>query len=169
MAAIAVLVGPPGAGKTTIGQAVASALGVPFADADALIQQRAGKPIPDIFADEGEPAFRALEQAVIAESLQTLGGVLSLGGGAILDESTRKLLAEQTVVFLSVELSEAVKRVGSGSGRPLLATDPRATMKVLLEQRGPLYASVATYTVATDGREPEEIAAEVGALLSPLT
>ncbi|GAA4589556.1 shikimate kinase [Actinoplanes octamycinicus] len=165
MAPVAVLVGPPGAGKTTVGEAVAAALGVGFADTDTIIEQRAGKPIPDIFVEDGEPAFRALERTVVAESLAAFDGVLALGGGAIMDESTRKLLREQTVVFLSVELADAIKRVGLGAGRPLLAMNPRATMKFLLEQRRPLYTEVATHTVSTDGREPAEIAPEVAALL----
>jgi shikimate kinase len=166
MAPVAVLVGPPGAGKSTIGEAVAAALGVEFADTDTIIEARAGKPIPEIFIDDGEPAFRALERATVAESLASFGGVLALGGGAILDEATRKLLLDHTVVFLSVELSDAIKRVGLGAGRPLLAMNPRATMKFLLDQRRPLYAEVATVTVTTDGREPAEIATEVAAHLA---
>ncbi|GAB1688972.1 shikimate kinase [Krasilnikovia sp. M28-CT-15] len=162
---VAVLVGPPGAGKTTIGLGVASALGVAFADTDSIIEERAGKPIPDIFAEDGEPAFRVLEREVVASSLASFAGVLALGGGAVLDEATRKLLREHTVVFLSVGLSDAVRRVGLGAGRPLLATDPHATMKVLLEQRRRLYVEVARHTVTTDGREPVEIAAEVVATL----
>jgi shikimate kinase len=165
MAPTAVVVGAPGAGKTTVGQAVASRLGVPFADSDAIIEERAGKPIPEIFFDDGEDAFRALERAAIADALRDFDGVLALGGGAILDEGTRALLSAARVVYLSVELSDAVKRVGLGAGRPLLAINPRATMKFLLDQRKPLYASVATHTVATDGREIDDIAAEVVGLL----
>jgi shikimate kinase len=167
MAPVAVVVGAPGAGKTTVGSAVAARLGVPFADSDAIIEERAGKPIPEIFFDDGEDAFRALERAAISDALSEFNGVLALGGGAILNDATRALLAEQTVVYLSVELSDAVKRVGLGAGRPLLAVNPRATLKYLLDQRRPLYAEVATHTVVTDGREPEEIAAEVAALLKP--
>jgi shikimate kinase len=168
MSPIAVVVGAPGAGKTTIGAAVAGLLGVPFADADAIIEGRAGKPIPEIFFDDGEDAFRALERATIATALDEFDGVLALGGGAILHDGTRELLSSQTVVYLSVELSDAVRRVGLGAGRPLLAINPRATLKYLLDQRRPLYASVATHTVATDGREPADIAAEVAALLKPM-
>ncbi|GIE82748.1 shikimate kinase [Actinoplanes philippinensis] len=165
MAPVAVLVGVMGAGKTTIGRAVAAELGVPFGDTDAIIEERAGKPIPEIFVDDGEAAFRALEREVVAESLETFGGVLALGGGAILDEGTRKLLAAHTVVYLSVELADAVKRVGLGAGRPLLAINPRATLKYLLDQRRPLYLEVATYTVTTDGRDEAGITAEVVAAL----
>lgn len=161
----AVIVGPPGAGKTTVGQAVADQLGVEFTDTDHLIEVRAGKPIPEIFFDDGEDAFRILERETIASALGTFDGILALGGGAILHEGTRELLREHTVVFLSVELADAVKRVGLGGGRPLLAVNPRATLKYLMEQRRPLYASVATHTLATDGRAPEELAAEVAALL----
>ncbi|MFF5294772.1 shikimate kinase [Paractinoplanes globisporus] len=165
MAPVAVFVGAPGAGKSTIGEAVAGLLGLPFRDADTIIEAKAGKPIPEIFFDDGEDAFRLLERETIAAALQDYDGILALGGGAILHEGTRELLKGHTVVYLSVELSDAVKRVGLGAGRPLLAINPRATLKYLLDQRRPLYAEVATHTVATDGREPEEIAAEVAALL----
>jgi shikimate kinase len=165
MAPVAVLVGAPGAGKTTVGTAVAELLGVPFADSDAIVEERAGKPVPDIFFDDGEEAFRALERAAIAAALEEFDGVLALGGGAILDEGTRARLAGHPVVHLSVELSDAVKRVGLGAGRPLLAVNPRATMKYLLDQRKPLYASVARFTVPTDGREVPDIAAEVAGRL----
>jgi shikimate kinase len=165
MAPRAVLVGTMGAGKTTVGQAVAQVLGVPFADVDAIIEERAGKPIPEIFFDDGEDEFRRLEKQAVADALQGFDGVLALGGGAIMNEETRALLAGHTVVYLTVELADAVKRVGLGAGRPMLAINPRATMKYLLDQRKPLYASVATHTVPTDGREIDDIADEVAGLL----
>ena len=165
MAPVCVLVGPPGAGKTTTGVTLAELLGVAFTDTDAVIERTAGKPIPDIFVDDGEAAFRALERTAVAETLESFDGVLALGGGSILDERTRAALAGHTVVFLSVELADAVKRVGLGAGRPLLTINPRATLRHLMEQRRPLYAQVATHTVATDGRTPEEIAAELAATL----
>jgi shikimate kinase len=165
MAPVAVLVGTMGAGKTSVGQAVASRMGLPFADTDELIEAQAGKPIPEIFFDDGEDAFRAMERSVVASALSQFGGILALGGGAIMNDETRALLAEHNVVWLTVELSDAVKRVGLGAGRPMLAINPRATMKYLLDQRKPLYASVAAHTVATDGREIDDIAAEVVELL----
>lgn len=164
---VCVLVGAPGSGKTTVGQALAAELGVEFRDTDADIEQLAGKPIPEIFVDEGEAHFRTLERAAVAAALASCGGVLALGGGAILAEENRAALIGHTVVHLSVELPDAVKRVGLGAGRPLLAINPRATLKHLMEQRRPLYAEVATATVVTDGRTPEELATEIAALLKP--
>ena len=158
---VAVLVGPPGAGKTTVGELLAKHWNVGFRDTDADIEASAGKPIPDIFVDDGEDHFRALERAAVATALAEFDGVLALGGGAVLAEETRALLRGHRVIYLSVELSDAVSRVGLGAGRPLLAINPRATLKYLLEQRRPLYAEVATLTVVTDGRTPEAIADEI--------
>jgi len=161
---VCVLVGPPGSGKTSSGRLLAEALGVPFRDTDAEIEQATGKPIPEIFIDHGEPHFRALEQAAVAEALAG-DGVLALGGGAVLAEPTRAALAGHTVVFLSVELPDAIKRVGLGPGRPLLTVNPRATLRHQLAQRRPIYQQVATFTVVTDGHTPEEVADEVLAAL----
>ncbi|HEX5596312.1 MAG TPA: shikimate kinase [Micromonosporaceae bacterium] len=167
MAPVCVLVGPPGSGKTTTGAALASVLGVDFRDTDVDIEAAAGKPIPEIFVDEGEDHFRTFERAAVAAALASFDGVLALGGGAVLAEETRATLAGQTVVYLSVELPDAIKRVGLGVGRPLLALNPRATLKYLLDQRRPLYEEVATYTVATDGRTPEQVVEEILAHLRP--
>jgi shikimate kinase len=150
-----------GAGKTTVGGLVAVALGVGFQDSDAIIEARAGKPIPDIFVDDGEPHFRALERQAVADALAGHTGVLALGGGAVLADETRERLRGHTVVFLSVDLADAAHRVGLGAGRPLLAVNPRATMKHLLELRRPLYEEVAMVTVKTDGITPEEVCATV--------
>ncbi|WP_405434008.1 shikimate kinase [Micromonospora sp. NBC_00617] len=166
MAPVVVLVGVPGCGKTTVGQALAATLGVEFRDTDADIEQLAGKTIPEIFIDEGEDHFRALERAAVAAALAAGTGVLALGGGAVLAEETRAALVGHRVVHLSVELPDAVKRVGLGAGRPLLAINPRATLKHLMDQRRPLYAEVATETVITDGRTPAAVVAEIAALLA---
>ncbi|MFC4017939.1 shikimate kinase [Micromonospora sp. GCM10011542] len=165
MAPVVVLVGAPGCGKTTVGRVLAATLGVEFRDTDCDIESMAGKPIPEIFIDEGEAHFRTLERAAVAAALAGGTGVLALGGGAVLAEETRAALLGHRVVHLSVELPHAVKRVGLGAGRPLLAINPRATLKHLMDQRRPLYTEVATATVATDGRTPEEIAGEIAALL----
>ncbi|MEU7618834.1 shikimate kinase [Micromonospora rifamycinica] len=164
---VCVLVGSPGSGKSTVGAELAALLGVDFRDTDTDIEEMAGKPIPEIFIDEGEAHFRALERAAVLAALASHAGVLALGGGAVLAEEARGALVGHTVVHLSVELPDAVKRVGLGAGRPLLSINPRATLKHLMDQRRPLYAEVATATVVTDGRSPEEIVAEVVALLKP--
>ena len=158
MAPAAVLMGPPGAGKTTVGQAVARLLGVAFADTDQLIEERAGKPIPEIFFDDGEAVFRALERETIASSLESFDGVLALGGGAILDPGTRDLLRPHTVFFLSVELAAAVKRVGLDTARPLLLGNVRGRLLTLLNERAVLYAEVATETIDTDALAPDAVA-----------
>ncbi|MEU7982694.1 shikimate kinase [Micromonospora sp. NPDC049081] len=164
---VCVLVGAPGSGKSTVGAELATLLGVAFRDTDTDIEQMAGKPIPEIFIDEGEAHFRALERAAVLAALTSHAGVLALGGGAILAEENRAALVGHTVVHLSVELPDAVKRVGLGAGRPLLSVNPRATLKHLMDQRRPLYTEVATATVVTDGRAPEDLAAEIVALLKP--
>jgi shikimate kinase len=164
---VCVLVGAPGSGKTSTGRALAQALGVPFRDTDADIEAAAGRPIPEIFIDDGEAHFRTLERQAVAAALASFGGVLALGGGAILAAETRAALAGHTVVYLSVELAAAVSRIDLGAGRPLLAVNPRATLKYLLDQRRPLYEQVATLTVVTDGRTVADVAAEIQTLLKP--
>ena len=146
---VAVLVGAPGAGKTTVGGALAARLGVAFRDTDADVEARAGKSIADLFVEDGEEHFRALERQAVAVALEEHDGVLSLGGGAVLAEETRGLLREQVVVWLDVDLSGAAGRVGLGQGRPLVGLNPRAQLRQLLEQRRPLYREVATHTVDT--------------------
>ena len=156
-----VLVGPMGAGKSTVGALLADAWGVAARDTDADVEAMEGRSISDIFVDSGEDHFRDLERTAVAEALATHDGVLALGGGAVLDESTRTLLADHTVVFLRVGLSDAVKRVGLGSGRPLLLGNVRSRIKALLDERTPVYEAVATHVVETDGRTPDEVAAEI--------
>ena len=160
-----VVLGPPGAGKTTIGQLLAERLDLPFRDVDEDIVVSAGKPISDIFTSDGEPVFRAMEEQAVADGLKTHEGVLALGGGAVLSAATRELLAGHTVVFLNVGMAEGVRRTGLSSARPLLTgINPRATFKALLDARLPLYREVATIEVVTDHLEPEQV---VDAVLAP--
>ncbi len=155
------LVGAPGAGKTTVGRLVAGQIGVAFRDTDDDVEAVAGKSISDIFLEDGEPAFRALERAAVAAALNAHDGVLALGGGAVTDPRTRVLLGGHLVVFLDVGLADAASRVGLNRDRPLLIANPRAQLKRLLDERRPLYAEVATLTVDTAGRTPDEVVAEV--------
>jgi shikimate kinase len=162
----AVVVGPPGAGKSTVGQLLAVRLDLPFRDVDDDIVRTAGKPITDIFATDGEPAFRALEEQAVATALAEHHGVLALGGGAILSERTRATLAGHPVVFLNVGMAEGVKRTGLSGARPLLAgVNPRATFKTLLDARIPLYREVAVVEVATDDVTPSRIVDDILAAL----
>lgn len=156
-----VLVGPPGAGKSTVGRILAARLGVDYRDTDADIEAAAGKPIPDIFVDHGEPHFRDLERAAVRDALAGHPGVLSLGGGAVMDDGTRALLTGLPVAFLDVGMHAAVHRVGLDAPRPLLAVNPRQRWRELMEARRPLYTEVARAVVGTDDRSPEDVAEAV--------
>jgi len=159
---VAILIGPPGAGKTTVGTELAARLGVGFTDTDAAISDAAGKPVADIFIDDGEPAFRALEREAVAAAIGSHAGVVGLGGGAVLDLGTRTRLAGRPVVYLVASFPELARRVGMDRPRPLLiGTNPRAQLKALLDQRLPIYQELAWLTVNTEGREPVDIAAEI--------
>ena len=165
MAPRAIIIGAPGAGKTSVGRRVAERLGVEFRDSDAAIEKRAGKPVSDIFLSDGEAEFRRLEREVIAESLADVDGVLSVGGGAVLDPDTRKAFSHHTVVWLEVDLGNATKRVGMNSARPLLMGNVRGTMTTMLNERTPLYEEVATVTVDTSGRPLKDVVDDVVAEL----
>ena len=156
-----VLVGAPGAGKTTVGRIAAERLGVGFRDTDVDVEQLAGKSVADVFYDDGEPAFRDLEKRAVAAALAEHEGVLSLGGGAVLDAGTRALLAEQQVVLLQVGLADAARRVGLSRDRPVLALNPRAALHRLMAERAPLYEQVATVRVDTDGKTVQQVVDEV--------
>lgn len=156
-----VLVGPMGAGKTTVGRALATAWSVDLRDTDHDVEAAEGRPISEIFVDSGEAHFRALEREAVATALAEHDGVLALGGGAVLAESTRAALEGHEVVFLRVGLSDAVKRVGLGSSRPLLLGNVRGRIKALLDERSPIYEQVASVVVDTDARSVDEVAADI--------
>ncbi len=167
-----VLVGPPGAGKSTVARVLADLLGVPARDTDADVERTAGKPIREIFVDDGEPHFRTLERAAVVRALAEHAGVLALGGGAVMDPLTEAALAEHAgrggaIVFLDVSLAYASPRVGFNQARPLLVGNPRAQWQELMERRRPVYERVATLVVSTDGRTAGQVARTIAAALEP--
>lgn len=165
MTPVVVLVGPPGAGKTTVGQLVSAALGLKLRDTDVDVEEAAGKSIGDIFIDHGEPHFRALERVAVSDALTTHDGVVAVGGGAVLNEATRQQLLAHRVVFLDVSLRNAAARIGLNRDRPLLLGDVRGKLRRLLVERRPLYEEVASVTVSTDDRDPAQVAEDVIAVV----
>ena len=163
-----VLVGPPGSGKSTVARALADRWQLTARDTDLDVEAAAGKPVSDVFVEDGEPAFRSLEHAAVLTALDEHDGVLALGGGAVLDPATQSALAAYrggggTVVFLDVSLAHAAPRVGLNQSRPLLLGNPRARWQVLMAERRPVYEAVSTFTVLTDGLRPAAVAARIEA------
>ncbi len=164
----AVVIGPPGAGKTTVGALLAESWQVSLRDTDVDVEQSTGRSIADLFTTDGESVFRAMEEEAVAAAVAEHEGVVALGGGAVLSERTRAVLRAVPVVFLSVGLAEGARRTGLSTARPLLAgVNPRATFKALLDARMPLYREVATVEIDTDHRQPAEIVEAVRAALAP--
>lgn len=152
-----VLIGVPGAGKTTVGELLAAHLGLPFVDSDHVIEAQAGKPISDIFTQDGEATFRALEADVIASLLADSRHVLSLGGGALGNSGTRALLKKHIVIWLETGLTQAVERVGLNRNRPLLLGNVRGQLSSLLVAREPIYREAATIVIDTSARNVAEV------------
>ena len=160
----AVLIGPPGSGKSSVGEELAKILGCEFVDSDTQIVARSGKAIAEIFLDDGEATFRSLEREVVGELLQSTPGVLSLGGGAILDPDSQKLLAASKakgteIIYLHIELTTAVQRVGLNKDRPMLLLNPRQQWNSLMAARRHIYESLATQSFSTDGASAHDVAA----------
>ena len=166
-----VLIGPPGAGKSTTAHALGTRTGWPVRDTDDDVVVVAGKPITEIFFDEGEPHFRELEREAVTTALATHAGILALGGGAVLDPLTQSALASYVkgggnVVFLDVSLSAAAPRVGFNRSRPLLLGNPRAQWQKMMAARRPVYESVATMSINTDSISPKDVAAKIADALT---
>jgi shikimate kinase len=168
----AVLIGPPGAGKSSVGTLLAAELGVPFADTDDLVAVAAGKPVGDIFVEDGEPVFRELERAAVARGLEvtgSAGGVLALGSGAVLDPDVRRMLAGQLVVYLEAGFAAVARRTGMDKPRVVIPGNPRGRLRAMLEERRPVYSDIASMTVPTDDMAPEEVAADLAKRLRSWT
>jgi len=157
-----ILIGPPGAGKSSIGKNLAKKLEQPFCDTDQLIEEQTGKSIAEIFIDSGEAQFREIERAVVLQVLQDRTGVIALGGGSVLDEDVQaKLQRMSGVVFLDVSISNAAPRVGFNRDRPLLVGNPRQQWIALMEKRRPIYEKLAKITISTDNKKVNEVVSEL--------
>lgn len=155
-----VLVGLPGAGKSKVGHLLAERLGVPHIDTDALIVEREGRAISDIFATDGEAAFRVMETAAVAHAL-TGHAVISLGGGAAATPAVRDLLDGHTVVYIDAPHDELVRRTAGKTHRPLLAADPDGALRRLRVEREPHYRAVATVTVPTGPGPVDDVVTDI--------
>jgi shikimate kinase len=165
---LVVLIGPPGAGKSSVGKALAQRLAVAFADTDALIEKESGLRVSDIFLDKGEPYFRELEREIVLKCLKSFEGVLALGGGAVMNEEVKQALQNSSdpIYFLDVSLSSAAPRIGFNRDRPLLVGNPRAKWQELMNVRRPVYEALATHTVSTDSGTPSQIAQQIAEAMS---
>src|SRR5437764_304065 len=156
-----ILVGPPGSGKSTVGPLLAARLRTGFLDTDDEVEAIAHKPVGDIFVEDGETAFRALERPVVRRALGHYPGVVALGSGAVLDSQTRDLLAGRRVVYLETGFTEVARRTGLNRPRVPVPGNPRGMLREMLSERPPLYQGVARVTLRTDDLSPDEIARQI--------
>jgi shikimate kinase len=161
---VVVLIGPPASGKSSVGPMLADGLGLPFIDTDVLVSEAAGKPVGDIFIDDGEAVFREHERGAVARGLEGFGaggGILALGSGAVLDPDVRRMLAGLVVVYLEAGFGAVAKRTGFDKPRVVIPGNPRGRLRTMLEERRPVYESLATLTALTDDLAPQEVAADL--------
>jgi len=162
-----VLIGPPGAGKSTVGGLLAREIEQDFVDTDQEIESREGKKISEIFVEDGEPHFREIEEVVVLDVLKRSSGVIALGGGAVLSDSVQEELqrmkdsSECEVLFLDVTIAYAAPRVGFNKERPLLLVNPRVSWQELMNKRRPIYTSLASRIIDTNERRPEDVVTEI--------
>ena len=157
-----ILIGPPGAGKTSVGKALAKKLSLNFLDSDKVVEEKSGKSIPEIFITDGEPAFREMERAAVIDLIENQDCVIALGGGSVMDlEVSKRLLPMANVVFLDVSISNAAPRVGFNRDRPLLLGNPRQQWIALMEKRRSTYEALAKTRVSTDNKKPVEVVEEI--------
>ena len=158
-----VLIGPPGAGKSSIGKALAKELNLNFIDSDSEIEKISQKKISEIFIEDGEPAFRLLEVDVVRKVLSDFDGVISLGGGAPINKEIQEVLgdADYPVVFIDVSIAQAATRIGFNKDRPLLLVNPRQQWISLMNDRRPIYEKLASQTISSDNQKPHEVAKQI--------